>query len=75
MNPDFERSGQYTVTRPSRHDLPQALSMSIHEEAVAAYKEGKEDTDNPYSPGCAAYLQWDHSYHEWEETVESYYEP
>ena len=76
MSPDFERSGQYVATPASRHDLTQELRMRIHEEAVEACKDGKKSSENPYSHGCAAYLQWEHSFDEWKEaTDDDYYEP
>lgn len=69
-----EESGQYIVTAPSRFDLTPELQRSIHEEAVAAYKDGLGDDANPHPLGCPAFLQWEHSYEEWKETAESYYE-
>ena len=68
------QSGQYIVTAPSRFDLTHELRQSIHEEAVAAYKNGKQENANPYAFGCPAFLQWEHSYEEWKESAESYYE-
>jgi hypothetical protein len=62
-----EKSGQYVATAPSRHDLPSKLRAKIHDEAVDAVRNGDPETDNPYSKGCPAYLQWEHSYSEYQE--------
>lgn len=55
----------------SRHDLPPALRASIHEEAIAAFRDGKNDDANPYPKGCAAFLQWEHSYDEYKEACDA----
>ena len=55
----------------SRHDLPPALQASIHEEAIAAFRDGKNDDANPYPKGCAAFLQWEHSYDEYKEACDA----
>lgn len=66
-----ERSGRYTTKPASRHDLPPALRASIHEEAIAAFRDGKNDDANPYPNGCAAFLQWEHSYDEYKEACDA----
>jgi hypothetical protein len=52
----------YIVTKASRLDLPEDLSVRIHQDAVSAVENGLSAKDNPYSKGCPAYLQWAASY-------------
>jgi hypothetical protein len=69
-----ERSGQYIVTPASRFDLTPDLRAKIHDEAVSAYMSGASENNNPYPKNSPAFLQWEHSFDEYKETAESYYE-
>ncbi len=66
-------SGIYKVTPASRFDLSNELQMKIHDEAVAALKDGKSEKDNPYPFECPAFLQWEHSFDEYREATENSY--
>ena len=66
-----EQSGGYVFAAATRHSLPIALSVLIHEQAVAAFRNGEASDANPYPNGCPAFLQWEHSYDEYKEACDT----
>lgn len=65
----FERGLDPRPPAPDRFKLSLEDQMRIHDEAVAAVKEGKRDSDNPYPEFSHEAAQWDHSFSEYEEAT------